>query len=80
MDDINWNASATVHARDDAGSDMYFDFRTEKHGTLAEMVAYVMALPHEQSARLVIDIASGGTVNMAQIVAMAQRSDYPGHA
>ncbi|WP_340313024.1 hypothetical protein [Rhizorhabdus argentea] len=77
MNDINWDAAAEVHERDDGGSDMYYGFKTLKGGSLAELVAYVMALPTEQRERVVIDAAGVGSMNIHEIGALAERSDFP---
>lgn len=77
MTDINWDAAAEVHERDDGGSDMYYGFKTLKAGSLAELVAYVMALPAAQRERVVIDAAGVGSMNIHEIGALAERSDFP---
>ena len=77
MDKIDWAAPATLHERDDGGSDMHYDFRTVRKGALGELVRHVAALAPAERARLVIDVAGGTTLNVGEIVALAQREDLP---
>ena len=76
MQNIDWTASATLHERDDGGSDLHYDFRTIAKGPLSELVRRVAGLPVAERARLVIDSGSG-TLNVGEIMALAQREDLP---
>lgn len=76
MNDINWDAPARLHERNDGGSDMFYDFKTLKSGSLAELIAHVMALPAEDRQRVVIDSASG-SINIRDITTLAARPDFP---
>lgn len=77
MTDVNWDAPARLHERNDGGSDMFYDFKTLKSGSLAELIVHVMALPTEDRQRVVIDSASG-SINIQDIAALAARPDFPG--
>ncbi|RVT40990.1 hypothetical protein [Sphingobium algorifonticola] len=77
MDSVNWDAPAQLHERDDAGSDMFVEFRTLKTGALADLIAHVQTLPSEQKARLVIDATGVGSLNIHDITALAARPDFP---
>ena len=76
MPDIDWTVPATLHERDDGGSDLHYDFRTIAKGPLNELVRQVAGLPAAERARLVID-SGGGTLNVGEIMALAQREDLP---
>ncbi len=76
MEPIDWTAPATLHERDDGGSDMHYDFRTVAKGSLGELVRRVAGLSSPERARLVID-SGGGTLNVCEIMALAQREDLP---
>ena len=80
MEKIDWDQPASLEERSDGGSDLYFEFRTVAKGSVAELVAQVLALTPAERARLVIDCGAGGTFNMSQIMALAARPDYPGAA
>lgn len=78
MKDVHWDAAAQLMERGDGGSDMFYDFKTLKSGSLAELVAHVMALPMEQRERVVIDAAGIGSMNIHDIDRLAERDDFPG--
>lgn len=75
MEAVDWNAAATLHERDDDGSEMHFNFREVKKGRLGELVREVAAMPAADRARLVIDVVGGGTMNVGQIMDLAARED-----
>ena len=77
MDTVDWDAPATLHERDDAGSDMHFHFRTVRQGTLGELVREVADLPSAERARVIIDVAGGSTLSVGEILSLAQREDLP---
>ena len=76
MQAIDWTAPATLHERDDCGSDMNYDFKTIAKGPLGELVRQAAAMPSAERARLVIDSGSG-TLSVGEIMALAQRKDLP---
>lgn len=77
MDAIDWTAAATVHERDDAGSDKFVEFNELAKGTLAEMVRFVCGMPVEERARVVLDASGHQTMVVADVTALAKRSDFP---
>ncbi|MCA1662122.1 MAG: hypothetical protein LC648_08200 [Novosphingobium sp.] len=77
MDTVDWDAPATLHERDDAGSDMHFHFRTLRQGPLGALVREVAGLPTAERARVVIDVAGGATLSVGEILDLAQREDLP---
>ena len=79
MNSIDWDAKATLQQRDDAGSDMFFAFDTIGEGTLAQMIGRAMQMPPMERARLVLDVAGRGMLDVGQIVELSRRSDYPGN-
>ena len=50
MRPIDWQTPATLHCRDDGGSDMHYDFRELRKGPLSELVRHVATLS-ETNAR-----------------------------
>ncbi len=76
MQAIDWDASATLLERDDSGSDLHYHFRTVEKSTLGALVRKVAAMSANDRARLVID-SGGGTINVGEIMALAQREDLP---
>jgi hypothetical protein len=77
MEEIDWNAPATLTERDDSGSDLHYHFRTVSKGSLGELVRSVAVMPAADRARLVLEVAGGKTLNIGEILALAQREDLP---
>lgn len=71
MSGLDWNAEATLHERDDAGSEMQYNFSVLKKAPLRDLVAEVAAMDTAQRARLVIDIAGGKSLNVGEILDLA---------
>ncbi len=72
---IDWNATATLQARDDDGSEMHYNFAVLATGPLGELVRSVAAMPADERARVVIDVAGGSTLNVGEILALAAHED-----
>lgn len=73
----DWNANATLHERDDGGSEMHYNFREIRKGALGELVRAVAAMPAAERARMVIDVNGGSTINVGEILELAARPDLP---
>ena len=56
---------------------MHYDFREVRKGPLAELVRHVAALSADERARMVVDVAGGSTLTVAEIMSLAQREDLP---
>lgn len=74
---MDWDAPATVHERDDCGSDRNVDFHELAKGTLAEMVRFVCGIPAEERARVVLDSAGRQTMTVGEAMALSEREDFP---
>jgi len=77
MTTTDWTAAATLHVRDDGGSEMDFNFTALRSGTLGELVRAVAAMPADERARVVIDVAGGKSLNVAEILALAAQENLP---
>lgn len=73
----DWNAAATLHARDDGGSEMQYNFTVLATGTLGELVRRVATMPSAERARVVIDVAGGKSLNVSEILALAAQEELP---
>lgn len=73
MPSPDWNAEATLHERDDDGSEMQYNFREVKKGRLGDLVREVAGMAVADRARLVIDIPGGKSINVGEILALAER-------
>lgn len=72
MSGLDWNAEATLHERDDAGSEMQYNFNVLNKAPLRDLVTQVVAMSTDERARLVIDIAGGKSLNVAEILEIAK--------
>lgn len=77
MQAIDWAAPATLTERDDSGSDLHYHFRKLREGALGELVRAVAEMPVAERARLVLEVRGGTTLNVGEILALAQRKDLP---
>ncbi len=72
MSALDWNAEATLHERDDAGSEMQYNFNVLKKAPLRELVTQVVTMSADERARLVIDVAGGKSLNVGEILELAR--------
>lgn len=71
-----WTRAASLHRRGDDG--VFNAFRAIRQGTLAELVAHVMALPADERSGYAIVKEGDHRLAPAEIAALAARPDYPG--
>lgn len=71
MPGLDWNAEATLHERDDAGSELQYNFNVVKKAPLRELVTLVATMTADERSRLIIDIAGGKSLNVGEILALA---------
>lgn len=57
---------------------MFFDFETLGEGPLSDMVAKVVAMSAAERARVIVDVVGQGNLTVAQVLALAERPDFPG--
>lgn len=72
MSGLDWNAEATLHERDDAGSELQYNFKVVKKAPLRDLVAHVDTMSADERARLVIDVAGGKSLNVGETIALAK--------
>ena len=77
---IDWTAPSKLLERDDAGSDLHFEFKEISVGSLGDLVSKVMIIGATERARVIIDAGTQGTFNVGQIVELAARPDFAGGA
>jgi hypothetical protein len=75
MTETDWNAPAKLLERDDAGSEMFYEFKEVRAGSLRELVTHVSTLGTTSRARMVIDAGAAGTFAVDQILELARRGD-----
>jgi len=72
MSGPDWNAEATLHERDDAGSELQYNFNVIKKAPLRDLIAEVVGMSADERARLIIDVAGGKSLNVGEIMALAK--------
>ena len=72
MSGLDWNAEATLHERDDAGSELQYNFNVIKKAPLRDLVAEVVTMSADERARLIIDVAGGKSLNVGEIMELAK--------
>lgn len=70
-----WNDRASLHRRDDDG--VFYEFKSLRHGTIAELVRYVMNLPDEQRLNYAIEKSGDHRYEYSEIRALYMRPDFP---
>lgn len=73
---IEWNESASLHRSDDGGG-VLSELKALRHGTLAELVRFVAALPEEERRHYVIEKARDHRLGIGEILALSRRPDFP---
>jgi len=73
MESVDLQAEGTLHERDDGGSEMQYNFSVVQKGQIAELLRSVVAMTAEQRARLVLDVPGGRSLNVGEMLALAER-------
>ena len=73
MESVDLQAEGTLHERDDGGSEMQYNFSVVQKDQIAELLRSVVAMTAEQRARLVLDVPGGRSLNVGEMLALAER-------
>ena len=73
----DWTAAATLQARDDSGSELDYTFTVLRKGSLGELVRAVAGMQADERSRVVIEVAGGKSLNVAEILALAAQENLP---
>lgn len=73
---VQWDDRASIRRADDGGG-VFNGAKALGSGTLAEMIAQVMAYPEEERDRYAIQQAGDHRLDRGEIEALAVRPDYP---
>ncbi|BBC72951.1 conserved hypothetical protein [Altererythrobacter sp. B11] len=76
-DAVEWDDHATIHLKDD-GQGILDGMKAIHRGTLAEMVAMASRMSPEERGRLVIQKGGDRMFGPDEIMALADRRDFPG--
>lgn len=72
MAELDWDAEATLHERDDDGSELQYNFTELATAPLRDIVAQVAAMDSAQRARLVVAVSGGQSLAVSEVLALAQ--------
>ena len=72
---IDWDDAAALHRGNDDG--VLAELTAVRHGTLAELIRYVAALPEEDRVGYSIQKAGDHRLNLGEIMVLSRRSDFP---
>lgn len=73
---IDWDDPSSLHRGDDGGGVLH-DLKTIRHGTLAELVRFVLTLPEGQRPRYAIQKSGDHRLSIGEILALSRRPDFP---
>jgi hypothetical protein len=74
---IDWDDRAAIHRRGD-GEGLFDAMKALNRGTLAEMVQMILTMPESERGDYVIQKAGDHQLDTAEIMALADREDFPG--
>jgi hypothetical protein len=72
---IAWDDPAVLHRRGDTG--MLHEFRVARHGTMAQLVHEVVAMPDDMRVQYMIERLGDREYEPHEIKALANRPDFP---
>ena len=75
-DGIAWDDHATIHEKGD-GQGLFDALKSLHSGSLAQMVARVSRMPEDERGKYVIQKAGDHQLDTAEIMALAEREDFP---
>lgn len=76
---VDWDDRAAIHRRGD-GEGVFDGMKALNRGTLAEMVRMIVAMPESERGDYVIQKAGDHELDTAEIMALADRDDFPGRS
>jgi hypothetical protein len=74
---LDWDDRASIHHADDGGG-VLDGMKALHRGTLAQMVTMVRNMPEDRRSGLVIEKAGDRRIDLPEILALAEREDFPG--
>ena len=71
-----WDDNASLHRSDDGGG-VLNDLKAVRHGSLAELIRFVLTLPESERPRYAIQKAGDHRLKIGEILALSRRTDFP---
>ena len=72
-----WDDHASLHRSNDGGG-LLSDLKAARHGTLAELIRFVMNLPEAEQEGYVIDKSGDHRLTIGDIRRLYRKADFPG--
>ena len=73
---IGWDDMSALHRSDDGGG-ILSDFKAVRHGTLAELIRFVLTMPEGDRQRYAIEKSGDHRLPIGEILALSRRPDFP---
>jgi hypothetical protein len=71
-----WSDHAALHRVNDGGG-LLSDLKAARHGTLAELIRFVVSLPEGEQGHYTIEKAGDHRLGIGEILALSRRADFP---
>lgn len=71
-----WDDYAALHRSNDGGG-LLSDLKAVRHGSLAELIRFVVSLPDDEQGDYTIEKAGDHRLGIGEILALSRRSDFP---
>jgi hypothetical protein len=71
-----WDDHAALHRINDGGG-LLSDLKAARHGTLAELIRYVIHLPESEQPLYSIEKSGDHRLGIGEILALSRRPDFP---
>ncbi len=76
VEGFGWGDSAELHKCEDGGG-LFHRFKTIRRGTVAELIAFVMAMPEDRQDDYAIKKDGDHTLRIGYIRGLSRRADFP---
>lgn len=74
--DVGWNDASALHRRNDGGG-LLAGLKAVRHGTLAELIRFILTLPEADRADYEIEKSGDHRLAIGEIMKLAKRPDFP---
>ena len=71
-----WNDASSLHRSDDGGG-VLSGLKSVRHGTLAELIRFILTLPESERGKYEIEKSGDHRLSNGEIIALSQRADFP---
>ena len=71
-----WNDASSLHRSDDGGG-LLSGLKSVRHGTLAELIRFILTLPQNERGNYEIEKSGDHRLSFSEIIALSQRPDFP---